>query len=66
MATVKMKAKRRFSYAGKVMEAGAQFEAEREHHAHVLEIAGHATRDTEESSQSEKRRYRRRDMRAEH
>jgi hypothetical protein len=64
MAAVRMKANRRFEYAAKVLEAGAEFNADNEGDAQVLAIAGLASRETEAPPQEMKRRYQRRDMRA--
>jgi hypothetical protein len=68
---VTMTAKRRFAYADKSIDAGQKFEARSEQDAHVLEVAGFASRegpapDQEEAKRQAKQRYRRRDMRSEH
>lgn len=66
MARVSMVAKRRFAYAGKVIESDQHFEADTEQDANVLVVAGHAAPSSNEDAPREKRAYRRRDMRAEH
>lgn len=62
---VKMIADRRFDYAGKVIEAGAAVIVENEGHAALLTFGGFAHK-AEHESESDKRSYRRRDMKAEH
>lgn len=59
---VRMKALKRQAYAGKVIEPGESFDADSDHDARILTIVGNAERFEEET----KRKYRTRDMRAEH